>query len=125
MDSRQTRSRIASSRTTAVGAVILVAFQTHTRGVAASSDRAFFTVDDGNTWFANDAAKIPPFDKDGKQAVRAFVYRCADGTTFVNHVQRYKPEAKRVLEVQAKRTNATEKQSPISADVAGALATGR
>src|SRR6267154_2521014 len=91
-------------RKAVVGGLFLVilafiVFQTHGRGdVATASGKAFFSVDDGKTWFPDDAKNIPPFDKDGKQAVRAFVYRCADGTTFVNYLQRYKPEAKHVLE---------------------------
>ena len=59
--------------------------------------KAFFTDDDGKTWFADDATKIPPFDRSGKQAVRAHVYKC-DGKTFVNHMERYTPDAKKKLE---------------------------
>jgi hypothetical protein len=31
---------------------------------------AYFTTDEGKTWFADDIGKLPPFDKDGKEAVR-------------------------------------------------------
>jgi hypothetical protein len=64
--------------------------------------RAFFTIDDGKSWFPDDAAKLPPFDKDGKQAVRAYVFRTAKGTQFVNHLERFKPESKRVLDEASK-----------------------
>jgi hypothetical protein len=63
--------------------------------------RAFFSVDDGKTWFEGDATKLAPFDHEGKPAVRAYVYRCG-GTEFVNHLERYKPDAKRTLEEAAK-----------------------
>jgi hypothetical protein len=33
--------------------------------------QAFYTVDDGKTWFVDEASKFPPFDKDGKVAVLA------------------------------------------------------
>ncbi len=56
----------------------------------------FYTIDDGKTWFADDAKKIPPFTKDGKDAVRAAVYQC-DGKTFVNHMERYTPEGQKQL----------------------------
>jgi hypothetical protein len=60
--------------------------------------KAFFSFDDGKSWFADDASKLPPFEKDGKQAVLAHVYRASNGTVFVNHLERFKPDAKRALE---------------------------
>ena len=33
--------------------------------------QAFFSDDDGKTWFPDDAMKIPPFDHNGKPAYRA------------------------------------------------------
>src|SRR5438874_1930788 len=38
--------------------------------------KVFYTTDDGKTWFADDADKIYPFDHDGKQAFRAYVFKC-------------------------------------------------
>jgi hypothetical protein len=60
--------------------------------------KVFFTTDDGKTWFADEADKIPPFEKDGKPAYRVYVYRCGDGKPFVSHLERYTPEAKKLLE---------------------------
>ncbi len=68
------------------------------RGAPATTTQGFFSVDDGKTWFADDVNKLPPFDKDGKQAVRAYVFRSSDGVEFVNHLERLKPDAKRILE---------------------------
>ena len=59
--------------------------------------QAFYTVDDGTTWFADDIKKIAPFDKDGKPAVRAHVYKCGD-KTFCAYMDRYTPEAKKQIE---------------------------
>ena len=57
--------------------------------------KAFYTVDDGATWFAADAANIPPFDYNGKQAVLCYVYKCgADGKPWVSHLMRYTAEAR-------------------------------
>ena len=54
------------------------------KGVA----NAFFTTDDGKTWFADDAAKFPPFDKDGKPAYSAILFTCDGGKTqFVGYLQ--------------------------------------
>jgi hypothetical protein len=60
--------------------------------------KAFFSIDEGKTWFREDARKIPPFTRDGKEAVRAYVYKCDDGKEFVGFVERYTPELKRKLE---------------------------
>src|SRR5690242_15812342 len=49
-----------------------------------SGTQAYFSIDDGKTWFVDDGKKIPPFQKGGKDAVRAYVYRCPDGTKFVS-----------------------------------------
>jgi hypothetical protein len=73
--------------------------------------KAFFTTDDGATWFADDIDKVPPFDKDGKMAVRAHVFRCGHGKTFVDHLERYTPQAKRLLE-QAGAENRTPDADP-------------
>ncbi|MCC6424048.1 MAG: hypothetical protein IT447_11265 [Phycisphaerales bacterium] len=60
--------------------------------------QAFFTVDNGATWFADDINKLPPFDHDGKQAVRALIFKCKGGKEFVGHLERYTPEAKAQIE---------------------------
>ncbi len=61
--------------------------------------KSFFTTDDGATYFADDIKLVPPFEKDGKQAVQAFVYTCDGGKTkFVAYLQRYTPEAKKIVE---------------------------
>ena len=41
--------------------------------------RAFFTTDDGATLFADSIDRDPPFDHDGKPAVRAYVFACGNG----------------------------------------------
>jgi hypothetical protein len=66
-----------------------------------AGNRAWFSVDDGKTWFADDVSKVPPFVKDGKQAVRAYVYRSRDGKEFVSHLERYSTEGKRAVEARA------------------------
>jgi len=78
--------------------VVLIGSQMRSAGTPVSHSKAFFTIDDGKTWFPDDAAKLPPFDKDGKQAVRAYVFQSSNGKQFVNHLERFKPEAKRALE---------------------------
>ena len=53
-----------------------------------SEGRVYYTVDDGKTWFADSITQPSPFKKDGKVAYRVYVWKVADGTTFVSHLQR-------------------------------------
>lgn len=81
--------------------VLIFAFRGSGGGAPVSADgapsQAYFTDDDGKTWFADDARKVPPFDHGGKQAVQAYVYR-AGGKDYVHYMRRYTPEAKKKLE---------------------------
>jgi hypothetical protein len=71
--------------------------------------RAFFTDDDGTTWFKDDARKVPPFDRNGKQAVRCFIYKCGEnGTPWVSHLMRYTPEGTARLKTNTLDPGVTE-----------------
>ena len=59
--------------------------------------KAFFSIDDGQTVFVDDAIKLAPFDKDGKPAYRAHVFECG-GERVVGYLSRYTPEALAALE---------------------------
>jgi hypothetical protein len=78
--------------------VIVIFLEMRSPAVAAAPSQFYFTVDDGKTWFADAATNVPPFDKNGQQAVRAHVYRCHDGTKFVAYLERFTPRAKHALE---------------------------
>ena len=114
---------IATGITIAVIVIVVgfIVYSTMGRGPSGGpppvGNRVFFTVDDGATWFAEDATKIPPFDHNGKQAVRAKVYRC-DGKTFVNHMERYTPEAqKRLQQAYARAVNEADVMPPEASGV--------
>ena len=51
------------------------------------TERAFFTDDDGKTWFVDSATRETPFEQNGKVVVRAYVYKCGK-EPFVNHLER-------------------------------------
>jgi hypothetical protein len=60
----------------------------------APAPKAYYTVDDGTTFFA-DTVQLPPFMRDGKEAVGAMVYKCDEnGSFFVGYLYRYTPEGK-------------------------------
>ncbi len=58
----------------------------------------YFSVDDGKTFFADDASNIAPFDFNGKRAVQAVVYRCGDGQPFIGYLLKFPPDAKAALD---------------------------
>lgn len=63
-----------------------------------TGNQQFYTTDDGATLFADDATKIPPFDHQGAQAVRAKVFTCDGGKTrFIGYLERYTAEALVIL----------------------------
>jgi hypothetical protein len=54
--------------------------------------KSWYTIDDGRHWFADAMNKIVPFEHEGKQAYRCFVWTCDGGTTeFVSHLERLYP----------------------------------
>jgi hypothetical protein len=59
---------------------------------------AFYTVDDGATYYPDDINKIPPYDNNGHEAVRAYVYRCGNGKPFVAYLEAFTPDAKKAIE---------------------------
>jgi hypothetical protein len=91
------RGLITAGGLVLVGLVLYLVQMPHRHGPVHYTQR-FFTVDDGKTWFADSATKIPPFDKDGKQAVLAHVYRTPSGTEFVGYLERIAPQVQQALE---------------------------
>ena len=56
-------------------------------GVGASSGvSAYFSADDGKTWFKDDMVRAFPFDHDGQPAYRAEIFRCGS-TTFCGYLE--------------------------------------
>jgi len=104
---RETLNKNPGITTGGTAAIILIAvgfiiYQLSGGGAPSVATEAYFTIDDGQTWFADDINKIPPFQKDGKEAVKAYVYKCADGKAFVSHLERYTAEGKKALEAAQK-----------------------
>jgi hypothetical protein len=59
-----------------------------------TGDQAYYSDDDGKTFFADDMKKLTPFPHAGKEAVRAQVYRCSKGDPFVGYLERHTELAK-------------------------------
>ena len=73
------------------------------RGVPERVTEVYYSDDDGKTFFVDDVDKVYPFDRNGKPAYRAYVYRCGDQPPFVHYLGRYTDKAKaRMAELSAK-----------------------
>ena len=65
----------------------------------ARAAQAYYSVDDGATYFEAPADLVPPFEHNGKTAVRAAVFTCDGGKTkFVGYLERYPATAKQKIE---------------------------
>lgn len=100
------RPRLTNAITVGVIVIALafIAFDLLRPRPAAGGTKLFFTTDDGVTTFADDATKSPPFDVDGKPAVRAYVYACDGGKPFVAYLERLTPDATARLNSKEART---------------------
>src|ERR1700722_5170551 len=73
-------------------------------------DQTLYTVDDGRTWFLDSIYKVPPYDHEGKIAVRALVYSYHDGRQhFCPVVERYGSGMKQTLDVAIVQANKDNK----------------
>jgi hypothetical protein len=76
----------------------------NTRGTATG---AFYSTDDGKTYFTDTIFHFPPYDQDGKTVYRAIVYTSNSGK-FVGALLRFKPDAKKTLEDSYSKTQSGE-----------------
>jgi hypothetical protein len=54
--------------------------------------KTYYTTDDGKTYFPDDGALFPPFDHEGGQAVRCYVFKCPSSGEFVGYLEKFSPE---------------------------------
>jgi len=76
------------------GVAVLAALGVSMRSLSGSEqpprvERVFYSDDDGATYFVDNVDRLPPFDHDGKPAVRAHVFRCGHGgDAFVGYLEK-------------------------------------
>lgn len=58
-----------------------------------AAPKIYYSDDDGKTYFAASSDLVPPFDHNGNQAVRAYIFQCPGGKPFVGYLERYAPKA--------------------------------
>lgn len=123
MGLRETLNRnpaITTGATIAIIIVALIAILWQTMGGSGPGKPAtqgYFTTDNGATWFADSLDNLPPYQKDGKEAVRIYLFKCADGKPFVAYMERYTPEFKKML-TEAKEKMKANPNDPMAMQAA-------
>ena len=77
-----------------VGVIVWMSMPTSRRVVT----KGYFTVDEGQTWFIDDVKRVTPFDKDGKPAVRCYVFQCPEKPVYCGLLSRHTEEARKKVE---------------------------
>ena len=103
------------------GAAVAIFVQARDFG-SSGPGKAFFTTDDGKTFFVDSATKLPPFDKGGKPAYRAHVFECG-GKRVVGFLSGYTPDALKLVE-EAQKYKAAGKRPPNMQQLAAVGTTG-
>jgi hypothetical protein len=104
-----TREKINENKKLGVGvgiAIIIIGIGIFSFQLRGSSDsnaqpiptQAFYTDDNGKTFFKDDIKKVVPFAHNGKQAYRADVFKGADGKEFVGLIYRYTDAGRKEME---------------------------
>lgn len=79
-------------------ALLFIVWQACGFGGGGGTGKSYYTIDDGKTFFVDDSNKIPPFKHEGKDAVRAHVFKCGDAAPFVGYLEMYAPQDKKMME---------------------------
>lgn len=109
--SKHPRVTVSATLAVCLLAIAYLVFSLFSSSNAFEPRKAWFTDDDGKTWFAADAAKKPPFNHNGKPAVMCFVYTHDGGKTkWISYMLRYAPSAKQKIEERAKQLGITEEK---------------
>ena len=76
----------------------------------------FVTVDEGKTFFPAPAEQLPPFQHEGKTALRAYVFTCG-GKSFVGYLERYSDRAKQLMLESWKSQQATGRPPSMNSEM--------
>jgi hypothetical protein len=104
----------------AAGAIILavlaIVWELNSNRLPGRMMKDFYSCDDGASYFVDDIDRIPPFDRDGKQAYRVHVFKCSGNVPFVGYIERYTDRAR--AELVKLQANPPERVAQLSADIA-------
>lgn len=105
----------------AIGLIViagLILFWDTRSGVPDNLAKSYYSVDDGKSYFADDLRKVYPFEHEGKQAVRAYVFKCKDGSDFVGYLERLTSAGQTRMQ-----TLLAQPQDQSGSDIAAVMAT--
>lgn len=98
----------------AIIVIILESRSGHTTSPAIGR-KAYYSDDDGKTFFADDVGKISPYtDANGKTAVHALVFKCGSGKEFVGYLERYTAAGKIEAEKSQGHTLSGRLRNPVN-----------
>ncbi|MGN6504554.1 MAG: hypothetical protein ACTHM6_03225 [Tepidisphaeraceae bacterium] len=101
---------------TGVVALIMLVRQFHS-ATPGNSEQAYFSYDEGKSYFVGNPAEIPPENAQGQQAAEVFFFQCAgDSKPFVGYLQRVSAEGM----ARAKAALAHGQPSQVTAAMEGA-----
>lgn len=79
-------------------AIVVLAWQLWPRGYPKYITQAFYTDDDGKSYYADTFNLAPPFMRNGKEVNTAIVVRCGWSKPFVAYMLRYDEKAKKAMD---------------------------
>lgn len=81
--------------------LIIIVIQLKPSSSAPSADKAWYSDDDGKSYYKAESPLVTPVNKGGKEQVRAYVYKCKGTDAFVGYLERFSVAARKRIE-QAK-----------------------
>ena len=99
---------LAAGLVVVAGAIIFYQIRSNAPENRAASKDGYYTTDDGATTFVDGSGVLPPFEHDGKTAVRAVVVD-VDGKPKVAYLERFTPER---LKLAAAAADAAKNNQP-------------
>jgi hypothetical protein len=102
----------------------IIAYTYWPRSTRGSASGAFYSDDEGKTFFSDSIYHFPPYDQDGKTVYGAVVYTGNSGK-FVGALYRFTPDAKKTLESSyAKTQSGTQPLTDFRQQLAGTMRWG-
>ena len=68
------------------------------QNLAIPKGMGYFTVDDGDHWFVDSLNNIPPFQHDGKEASRVYLFRDDKREVYVGYLEQFLPATKKKMD---------------------------
>jgi hypothetical protein len=111
------KTALVASSVLTVGAVVFAVTSQRESLTVKPPKLAYYSDDDGQTFFVDAYGKMGPFDHDGKTAVVARVFKSEDGKLFIGYLERAADaESKRLLEDAQQTLIATAATQPVNPD---------